>query len=50
MADSPTTRREVAVDPRVDPHDLDNQKYQNTGDPNYLSGSAREARDEKTER
>jgi hypothetical protein len=50
MGDSPTTRREVATDSRVDPHDLENQKYQNSGDPAYLSGSAREARDERVER
>jgi hypothetical protein len=50
MADSPTTRREVAIDPRVDAHDLDNQKYQNSGDPAYLSGDARKARDERVER
>jgi hypothetical protein len=50
MADSPTTRREVALDSRVDPHDIENQKYQNSGDPAYLRGDARDARDERTER
>lgn len=47
MADSPTTRREVENDSRVDKEGFDNKRYQTTGDPDYLSGSARDARDER---
>jgi hypothetical protein len=46
-ADSPTTRREVELDSRVDETGFDNQRYQTTGDPSHLSGDERRARDER---
>lgn len=48
MADAPTTRREVELDERVDREGTDNQRYQITGDPSYLRGDERKARDERT--